>query len=558
MDIRELKRPPVFDDPDTFDALVDYAERSVADSAIVQRPRNVGVLATLRTTEALVALGYRRHELDFLRLAAEGLSPHAMPVFQAEVEASLRCLRQVLRAIDLVDHPVQRPIALGETELREAGHALLRGAFAASALAFLNEAALGWRGFVVNDKRIELMHRSPERLKRRIHGAIAAEARTNARHADSEVSSEEREFYERANALHDAGGRWDWTNADDLIAGALVPAKRAGKQLYRWEIDEAIAVGDAARFTVGDFRRVAEVVKAVATVAELVGDGVATVGSSRVMQGHRTRWVELLARHSAISTETVAAILWYMTRQSRDEPRGCREGRPATTNPFFDLGDDELALSVTCSIWQNPTWALLATWTRRDPDNFGAVMNERGHALAREVHAMFTERGWMSVLERKVPNSDLDVATAIQSDEFMIVVEAKAFLHDPMHQVEDPKVWTQLADNVDRLRDPDQFGRIFQNEKLTPSEIAGLVVVPGYGTPATEQGDAFGSLGIEDLRSLVAQATSPRDLWRRIKATEVLGTYPLRTEELTLGQWTLVVDTGEREALPQAVRVDRA
>jgi hypothetical protein len=247
-----------------------------------------------------------------------------------------------------------------------------------------------------------------------------------------------------------------------------------------------------------------------------------------------------------------------MTRQSRDEPRGHREGRPATTNPFFDLGDDELALSVTCSIWQNPTWALLATWTRRDPDNFGAAMNERGHALAREVHAMFAERGWRSVLERKVPNSDLDVATAVQSDEFMIVVEAKAFLYDPMHQVEDPKVWTQLADNVDRLRDPDQFRQIFQNEKLTPGEIAGMVVVPGYGTPATEEGDAFGSLGVEDLRSLVAQASSPRDLWRRIKETEVTGTYPLRTEELALGQWTLAFDIGDREALPQAVRVDSA
>jgi hypothetical protein len=556
MDIRELKRPPVFGDADTFDALVDYAERSVAETAIVQRPRNVAVLAALRATEVMVALGYKRHELEFLRLAAEGRSPHAMPVFQAEVEAKLKCLRQVLRAIYVADRPIERPIALGDTELREAGVALLRGAFAASALAFLNEAALGWRGFVVNDNRIELMHRSPERLKRRIHGAIVAEALTNARHTDGQVSTQERQFYERANALHDAGGLWDWTNADDIIAGALAPATRAGEELYRWEIDATVAVGNPARFTVGDFRRVAEVVKAVATVGELVGDGVGTVGSARVLQGTRSNWIQLLARHSSLAVETVAAILSYMTRLASDEPRGRPEGRPATTNPFFDLGDDELALSVTCSIWQNPTWALLATWTRRDPDNFGAAMNERGHALASEVHAMFKNRGWTSVLERSVPNSDLDVATAVQNDEFMIVVEAKAFLYDPTHQVEDPKAWTQLADNVDRLRDPDQFRRIFQNEKLSPSEIAGLVVIPGYGTPATEQGDAFGSLGVEDLRSLVAQATSPRDLWRRIKETEVLGTFPLRTEELELGPWRLVFDVGDREALPQAVRVE--
>ena len=555
MDIRELKRAPIFDNPDTYDEVRAYAERLVADSEIVQRPRNIATLATLLVTEAMVAKSGQRHELEMLALAARGLKPHAMPVFQAEVESKLTCLRQVLRAIDLANRPVELPTAVGEGDLRAAGLALLRGAFSGSVISFLDEAALGWRTFRVAGDRIELMHRSPERMRRRIHGAIGAEASQNATLAEAEISSEERAFYERANALRDAGGEWDWRNAEELIAGALAPARRAGRDLHRWDLVPDTGVGQPSRFTVGQFRDVSEVVKAVATVADLVADGVATLGAGRVLRGRRSRWIEILARHSGTSGDVVAAILEYMTRRPSDEPHGRGEGRPAITNPFFDLGEDDLALSVVCAMWQSPKWALLATWTRRDHDNFGARMNERGHELAREVHAVFEQRGWVAFLERKIPNSDLDVATAVPSDPFLLVVEAKAFLYDPVRQVEDPKVWTQLADNVDTIRDPDTFRRIFQNERLTPGEVVGLAVIPGHGTPATEHGDAFGTLGVEDLRALVARADSPRDLWRRIKETEVAGDYPLRTEELQLGRWTIVFDIGDREALPRAVRI---
>lgn len=160
MDIRELKRAPIFADPDTFDTLLAYSEQSVAECAIVERPRNVAVLATLRATEMMVAMSYRRHELEFLEIAVTGLAPHAMPVFQAEVESKLTCLRQVLRAVYIADRPVNLRVAVEKADLRAAGVALLRGAFAASAINFLNEAALGWRGFIVKNDRIEMMQTS--------------------------------------------------------------------------------------------------------------------------------------------------------------------------------------------------------------------------------------------------------------------------------------------------------------------------------------------------------------------------------------------------------------
>jgi hypothetical protein len=254
----------------------------------------------------------------------------------------------------------------------------------------------------------------------------------------------------------------------------------------------------------------------------------------------------------------VAAALEFLTRRAVDEPHGRAEGRAATTNPLFDLGGGELALSVLCTMWQDPVWALLATWARRAPADLGAKMNERGHRLAARIHALFAARGWVSVLEREIPGSDLDAATAIRTDPFIIIVEAKAFIEDPVRQAEDPKVWTQLADNVDAVRDPDIFRRVFQAERLQSGEVVGLVVVPEYMTAAGDFGPDFSAIGFEDLATHVAQAESPRDLWRRIRAAETAGDFPLKTERLVFGEWTLLFDIGDRAALPTAVRATTA
>lgn len=50
------------------------------------------------------------------------------------------------------------------------------------------------------------------------------------------------------------------------------------------------------------------------------------------------------------------------------------------------------------------------------------------------------------------------------------------------------------------------------------------------------------------------KVASPRDLWGRIKAGETEGGYPLKTDGLEFGRWTLVFDIGDRAALPVAVR----
>ena len=279
----------------------------------------------------------------------------------------------------------------------------------------------------------------------------------------------------------------------------------------------------------------------------------ATRGASRVLRGPREEWVRVCAHHAQLDPTRVAAALEFMTRRAVDEPRGRAEGRAATTNPLFDVGG-EFALSVLCTMWQDPVWSLLATWARRAPADLGAKMNERGHRLAARIHELFAARGWVSVLERQIPGSDLDVATAIRTDHFTIVVEAKAFIEDPIRQAEDAKVWTQLADNVEAMRDADLFRTVFQSEQLQPGEVVGLVAVPEYMTPAGDLGEDFSAIGAENLATLVAEATSPRDLWRRIKAAETDGDFPLKTKRLAFGDWTLVFDIGDRAALPVAVR----
>lgn len=147
MDIRELKRPPILDDPDTYDALMAHAESSIARTSLLARPRNVALLAVLQLAETMVGMANARHLHEMVALAASGARPHAFPVYQAAVETQLHALRPVLRAIDLASRPDQLPAAVGEVELREAGAALFAGAHVASALSFIDEAVIGWRGF---------------------------------------------------------------------------------------------------------------------------------------------------------------------------------------------------------------------------------------------------------------------------------------------------------------------------------------------------------------------------------------------------------------------------
>lgn len=435
MDIRKLKRPSIFDDPDTYDALIAYAEHSVGGTPLLARPRNVATLALLQVAETMVGMANAHHLGDMVALAAAGERPHAFPVYQAAVEAQLHALRPVLRAIDLAARGDQLPLSIDETELREAGAALVIGAHITSALSFIDEAVTGWRDFRVTDKIVELPHRSQAHMRRRIQGALHAEAAHNAPLMDGAVSEEETRFYQTINDLQDGANSWDWTRDDELIDGALLPARRAAQQLHRWDLDD-VAVGGEALFTVGEFRRVVEVVHAIATVGDLIGDPLATRGASRVLRGPRTEWLRVVAHHAQLEPARVAAALEFMTRRAIDEPRGRTEGRAATTNPLFDLGDGELALSVLCTMWQDPVWSLLATWTRRAPGDFGAKMNERGHRLAVRVRDLFAFRGWIAVLEREVPNSDIDVATALLVDPFTIIVEAKAFTEDPVRQSE--------------------------------------------------------------------------------------------------------------------------
>lgn len=226
MDIRDLKRPPILDDPDTYDAIVAYAESSVAQRPLLARPRNVALLAALQVAEWMVALATARHLGSMVALATSGARPHAFPQYQAEVEAQLRALRPVLRAIDLAGRPDQLPLRVDELELKEAGMALVAGMFAASALAFIDEALVGWRGFRVSGKEVELMHRSPAHMRRRIHGALQAEAAHNAPLMDGTPSADEIRSYERINALQDGANTWDWMRDDDLIVGALTHARR--------------------------------------------------------------------------------------------------------------------------------------------------------------------------------------------------------------------------------------------------------------------------------------------------------------------------------------------
>lgn len=138
------------------------------------------------------------------------------------------------------------------------------------------------------------------------------------------------------------------------------------------------------------------------------------------------------------------------------------------------------------------------------------------------------------------------------------MVEAKAFIEDPVRQAEDLKVWTQLADNVDAMRDPHLFRTVFRAERLQAGKVVGLVAVPEYMSPAGDLGSDFSATGFEDLSRLIDQAASPRDLWRRLRTAETEADFPLKTERLAFGDWTLVFDIGDRAALPAAVRASAA
>jgi hypothetical protein len=57
-----------------------------------------------------------------------------------------------------------------------------------------------------------------------------------------------------------------------------------------------------------------------------------------------------------------------------------------------------------------------------------------------------------------------------------------------------------------------------------------------------------------DIRGL----KRPPILGDRIKATETNGDYPVKTERLEFGRWTLKFDIGDQAALPIAVRAPAA
>ena len=214
VDIRELKRPPIFDDPDTYDEIVAYAERSVAEAPILREPANVATLARLLVFETMVARANQRASARMFRLIGEGVRPHAMPADTAQAMfISRRCEACSGPSISSDDRWARAWRSVKRSFELLAPRCL--AGLAASALGALDEAALSWRGFRVAGRTIKLLHRSPERLRGGLYGSL---------------SLEETGFYREINALQDGANTWEWTDGDSLITGALLPARRAGGQ----------------------------------------------------------------------------------------------------------------------------------------------------------------------------------------------------------------------------------------------------------------------------------------------------------------------------------------
>ena len=338
---------------------------------------------------------------------------------------------------------------------------------------------------------------------------------------------------------------------DDLLQRSITYARRAGDYLHRWVLPSEMVVSREGIdfFTVGEFRAAAEVIHGLAMIYETHTEN---VSSTRILVGSSASWIDLIARMSSISRERVEQIVRLLTYRSQATRRGRLLSIAST--PFFELGGDRLALSVTPVIWQDPQWALRALWKDQLAGDYTRKTAALGHTLAEEIGRIFADRRWATVMSKEVGVTDIDAGTGVPDDPFFLSCEAKAFIDDPLYQADDPKVWRQLARAMAALEGPQTFERVLGPLGLKKGDIRGAVVIPGHATPARGVHPHMTIVGVDDLRQLALRAQTPRELWTLLKSRETRTSLPTRLYQQALNGWTLECDAVDIEAIPRFVR----
>lgn len=548
MDIRALRSPPLL--PPEYFQLQQAMDQVVADLPLLRRPHNVA------TGQALMALEAMNHslrpiamrEIQLKRLIGQGTE---VTDYSSALSGVIHALRILLRVVDNLNVPDGSDVAIREDLQDEARSALRSVSGWVGAFAVINDTALGWRTFEVDGSVVRAMAVSPERFARGLSLDVQEEAEKNARYL--EINEQRPGYLMLQLAIEHVAERvppaYVFEPDDQLLELDAGSSELASEMLGGWTIPLDISV--MGSFTAGEYRAVSEAMQSYAGLVQRFEDARTPRGGPRLVVKARDEWAAFLARRTGTSEAAAVAIVEYMTHRRTDIWERGNASPAAPHTPLFELTPGQLTLCPTLAIWRDPQSALRAIWKTRATGNYNARMSELNHELSRKAANLFGARGWPSVYRRKVPGGgDIDAGTG--TGDVFISGECKAFYDDPVREGDDPAVWRELERNVSALRNPETARRVLNNERLTPTRIKGLVILPGRAQSPVDFGDDYALVGLEDLSDATRASSSPQELWQQIKVREAHAPVATITVRNVIGDWTLESDGVSRSALVDA------
>ncbi len=307
----------------------------------------------------------------------------------------------------------------------------------------------------------------------------------------------------------------------------------AGEYIAGWSIPADTLVSRA--FSVDEYRRVSETVKAFAGAVQTFDDYREPRDPARLSVRAADDWIEFFRVRTGIGQERLVAILRFLTHEASDVHGQGRISPAAAHTPFMDLGDGRIVLAPTLAVWHGGELALRTIWKTRATGDYNTRVSALNHQLSEDAGDVLASKGWPRVVRRSVPGGgDIDAGTG--ADEFFISGECKAYVDDPVRGADDPAVWRELERNVNALDDPRIAALVLAKERLTPRAVVGLVIVPRRAQSPVDFGDRYALVGLDDLKERVAESESPQDLWRAIKAHEVRRSVDVVASPFTVGE----------------------
>lgn len=520
--------------------LYEELEQRVRGLPIVARPFNLAILHAALAFEMLAhhLRGLGEREIHAMR--ALGL-PVSVTTFSLVMHGCHRGLTLLLRAIGNANVAIVLPTEPEQAVQNDAVKSLRAVNGLIELFTLMNDVALGWRSFEIQGRTVRAPSKSTLRFGRSVQSDIRKESELNQTFLEASANAPD------STTLHQLLQIWAlvlpggvaYEPDDELLDLAVVGTRRASDVLSEWSIPGEIMVTGA--FRVAEYRAASEVVKALAGAAQIFDDYRVPRDPPRLLVKAHDEWVTFLTRRTGVDEAKASQILAFLTYSRGDIHGGGRQSPPAAHTPFLDLEDGRLALVPTLAIWHEAQNALRTIWKTRGPDDYNAQIAGLNHQLSDDTAALFHERGWATVLRRRVQGAgDIDAGTGA-GDEF-ICGECKVFIDDPVRQADDPSVWRELERNVTALGDPESARRTLQNEHLEPRVVRGLLVVPGRAQSPVDFGDDYALVGFDDLRDHTHESQSPRELWVAIKAHEELDSPLVQQVVEIFGEWTIESD----------------